>query len=88
MVVQVVSEVLCLARNPSVVKRLADEKEEIFVSLVKDRKPGSAPGVMQLLETLSKHDVRRLYTDVHACVPGTLMMIFKVVFVDLYCSGG
>ena len=65
-VVQVISEVLCLARNPSVVKRLADEKEELFVSLIKDRKPGSAPGVMQLLETLRKHDVRCLSAEARA----------------------
>ena len=55
---QVISEVLCLARNPSAVKRLADEKEELFESFVKDRKPGPSPGVMQLLQTLRKHDVR------------------------------
>jgi hypothetical protein len=57
-----VSEVLCLARAPEVVKRLAAEKEEIFLSLTEDHKMTPLPGVMQLLETLRKHDVR-------ACLP-------------------
>jgi CMP-2-keto-3-deoxyoctulosonic acid synthetase len=56
--VQVVSEVLCLARIPEVVKRLAREKEEIFVRLQGERRPVAMPGVAKLLDVLQKHGVR------------------------------
>lgn len=54
---QVVSEVLCLARNPEVVKRLADEKEAIFEELQRGRKTVPLPGAVKLLQTLRTHDI-------------------------------
>lgn len=57
---QVVSEVLCLARNPEVVRRLADEKETIFEELQRGRKTVPLPGALKLLQTLRTHDVRIL----------------------------
>lgn len=54
---QVITEVLCLTRIPEQVRRLAREKEDIFVRLQADRKPVVMPGVVSLLETLSKYDI-------------------------------
>lgn len=49
---------LCLARNPEVVKRLAAEKEAIFEELQRGRKTVALPGALKLLQTLRTHDVR------------------------------
>lgn len=49
---------LCLARNPEVVRRLADEKEAIFEELQRGRKTVALPGALKLLQTLRTHDVR------------------------------
>lgn len=54
---QVISEVLCLSRNPVEVRRLAQEKERIFMDLQADRKPVAMPGVIKLLQTLRTHDI-------------------------------
>jgi hypothetical protein len=46
-----------MARAPEVVKRLANEKEEMFMSLQQNRRAVPQPGVVKLLETLRKHEV-------------------------------
>eukprot|EP00238_Polyblepharides_amylifera_P002077 CAMPEP_0196589168 /NCGR_PEP_ID=MMETSP1081-20130531/62890_1 /TAXON_ID=36882 /ORGANISM="Pyramimonas amylifera, Strain CCMP720" /LENGTH=204 /DNA_ID=CAMNT_0041911897 /DNA_START=996 /DNA_END=1610 /DNA_ORIENTATION=+ len=54
---QVVSEVFCWTRNPAEVRRLAVRKAEILSEILGPVSYSVADGVLEFLETLSRHDV-------------------------------